>query len=183
MAESIHASFALPDPVTTRPSLTDVGSLVFSRTLEVGGTRKLGTFTANTWPTGDMVDGLINDAAQDVAAVVGIVLPENTHSMVRSVVALGASIQLEEAYYSEQVNTDNLAFRNRQTRYERRLKSLTDAVQDAQDGGDPGGVDDRLMPQFAFPASASALPASLRPPLFTADTPPDVLQFFIDRGW
>jgi hypothetical protein len=99
-----------------------------------------------TDPTRDEVDGLIDDAAADVASKVGVDLPESVHPIARRVVSIGTALLIEVG--SENYDTDR--YDRLKTLYDERLGQLLDAAQDEQTGGELGDADDRIMAAGSF---------------------------------
>lgn len=129
------------------PSVDDVARLIPVFTMADGG--QLGYFTddGRTNPSASRVAQLIEDAAQLVFARVGVDLPAGLEALVRPVIEIGAALLV--ILGAEQVNQDR--YDRLKTLYDERLAALVDAVQDADAGGDPGGVDDRGTPLGSFP--------------------------------
>lgn len=133
------------------PELAAVGALLRARTKDDDG-NELGTFTADTRPTGEQVTALIPDALGDVASVVGNEIPEPLRSQARFVVALGTAMLVELSYFPEQVGTVTSPYDNLKVLYDERLARLRTAMEsgdvDLPGVGEPGSGD----PQFAFGA-------------------------------
>lgn len=128
------------------PSAAQLAQFLRARTdRRYGG--ETGTFTATSSPTLDQAESYIQDAAGDVVAEVGRIIPVGAHDLFRTVVKIGAALLVE--VNSEQINEPRAT--RLQAMYDARLARLTNAVQDVEAGGDPGQVDDRAMPLGTFP--------------------------------
>lgn len=136
------------------PSVQQVASFLRARTIGDGG-GQTGTFLnatdpgGPTDPTRDQVGDYIAEAAGDVIAEVGRVIPAGAQDLFRRVVTIGAALLVE--VNSEQVN--EARYDRLKTLYDERLARLNEAVQEVDAGGDPGDVDDRVMPLGLFPAA------------------------------
>lgn len=112
------------DQVT--PTLADIGALLHART-NSGGT-ELGTFTADTTPTGDQVAALITMAIGDLGARVGVGIPTLYAAQARRLVALQTSSLVEASYFPGELDTDRSAYRQFQAMYLSGVESLILAI-------------------------------------------------------
>jgi hypothetical protein len=129
-----------------RPSVADVARQISARTVANGGQQ--GTFTTATRPTATAVEGHIDDAAAVVLGKVGLQLPNGVWSIVRTVIAVRAAMLIERgADDFNEARYDRL-----RDDYKDRLAELTEATQEAEAGGDPGDVDDQVLPLHSFPS-------------------------------
>lgn len=139
------------------PTVRDVGLKLLSRTTDQYG-NKLGTFTSTTEPTEADVLGIIRQAALDVADDVGDDIPEGLHDDAANLVALKAAIQIEESYFSEQVNTGRSIHPQLEKNYDRDLVRLQRQATLAREGqtsvtdAGPGS-----SPAYSFPDSMSIM--------------------------
>lgn len=139
-----------PGRAFPRPSVADVGALMRARTKTFGG-EEPGTFTADTRPTGDQVQSLIEKAAGDVLSALEIdQVPERLREATRSLTALRAGLLVELSYWPEQVTADRGPYAQLKQLYDDGLKSLHAALRDAGDST----VDSATgMPAHTFPAA------------------------------
>lgn len=121
------------------PTLGDVAILLRLRHVSRGAQQT--TFDATTDPTATEVTALIQNALDLVAGRVGQLLPEAVWGMAKRVVALRTALSIEPG--SRDFNEARL--RELRAQYEEELPALIDAAQDAEDGGDPGEVDDPTL--------------------------------------
>lgn len=147
-----------------RPTVTDVANLLRARTQAKGG-RETGTFSANTRPTADEVDGMIDEALNDVlgkvhtteqmtAMGVDAVEVEAYEQRIRGAVKLYAAVLIETSYFPEQIRTGQSAADVYKALYESRIKALiaegeTGEVQG--EGGEGSGGDSSGHAFWGFP--------------------------------
>lgn len=117
-----------------RPTVTDVANLLRART-QIKGGGEAGTFNANTRPTADQVDGLIDEAVDEVLGKVKSLAefaelgpaPEECEAYerrVRGAVKLYAAILVEASYYPEQIKTGQSIATLYKELFEGRIKAL-----------------------------------------------------------
>lgn len=141
------------------PSVDDVAALVRARTKTAFGGEE-GTFTRDTRPTADQVEGLIEQAAGDILSALG-------SSGVCAAVALDASgtcalkaaMLVELSYFPEQSADENsspyLAY---EKLAERRMETLIRRAGAECPGG--SGIEGELA-QYAFPERAEGVEGAL----------------------
>lgn len=156
----------------TRPSVQDVAGLLRART-KIRGGGEAGTFNTQTRPTADEVEGLIDDALDEVGGKVqpvdgtlpygdGWNAPGSAYERrYRGAVRLYAAILIETSYFPEQVKSGQSAASTYQTLYESRIKALiaegeTGSPQGEGSGG-PGGGDSPADAAWSFPQDAGGL--------------------------
>lgn len=136
LADVVRVS-ELPDPgapLGVVPTVADIGALLRARTKgsdQTGGD-ELGTFTADTRPTGAQVAALIAQAVSDVAMRVGADVDEDLHGSYRECVALRAAMLVEIGYYPEQTGDgpqDRTVYHSMRRSYEDSVETLVKAVQ------------------------------------------------------
>lgn len=112
-----------------RPTIAQVGALLRART-KVGMT-EAGTFNAQTRPTGDQVELLIDQAVADVAMRVGPEIPEVLNASGRHVVTLRAAQLVELSFFPEQQEGGGQLspYQTLRLSYEEALGKLVKAVQ------------------------------------------------------
>jgi hypothetical protein len=138
------------------PTVAAVGALLRSRTVDRGG-NELGTFTAETRPTGDQVTDLIAQAGGTAASWAGADLAEPIWPMAAAYVAIRAALLVELTYFPEQVATGRSPYAELKALADEQRKDLAGAISEA--GGNPAGGG--TEPRYAFPTT---LPISLDTP-------------------
>jgi hypothetical protein len=147
----------MSDPVAaaaTRPSLADVATLLRART-KIRGGAEAGTFTDVTRPTGDEVEGLIDEATDEVLGKVQTPEAGSAYERrVRGAIRLYTAMLVELSYFPEQIGTGRSPYASYERLYESRLKALvaegeTGAVQG--EGGDGAGGDSPADASWWFP--------------------------------
>lgn len=133
-----------------KPSVAHVGALLRTRTVDDDG-NKLGTFTNDdTEPTEDQAVEVIDEAVAEMESNVGTDIPVPLIRATRAVTSLLAAMNVELSYFPEQVGTDKSPYEALERRYNSALPRLIKALDDVQQGGDPGAQDDELVPLFNF---------------------------------
>jgi hypothetical protein len=139
------------------PTLQEVGALLRARTVDTTGT-ELGTFTADTRPTGSEAMKLIGDAATDVADEVGGDIPDAAIQTARQAAAYRAAMLIELSYYPEQVGTNRSPYAEYKALYDEKIAKIIRIVQDLEEEED---TDDTTltggMASFNFPKDAGGL--------------------------
>jgi hypothetical protein len=125
------------------------------------GGREVGTFDANTRPTSDEVDGLIDEA---VAEVLGkCKLPEEGslyEGRVRSTIALYTAILVELSYFPEQIASGKSPEPEFRSLYELRIKALIAEGETGEPQGMGGKDESPADAAWAFPEGGIGLPAT-----------------------
>lgn len=137
----------------SRPTVEEVGALIRARTktsLSGGGT-EVGTFNANTRPTGDEVTSMIERIDSSLAVRLGANLPEVVWPAVRETIALKAAMWVERARQPEQISDTQSAYSELKEEYEEAWTALRESVREAGSGEDPGAIDDAYLPSSSFP--------------------------------
>ena len=100
------------------PTTADVAALLTARTRGASG-EEVGDFTADTRPTSEQVESLIEQSANLLTALTGGQdLPEGVATdAMRSLVSLRTAMSVELAFFSEQVGTDSSPFDKLQSMY------------------------------------------------------------------
>jgi len=86
-------------------TLESVGNLIMARTKDKYG-NELGTFNADTRPTGDNVLEIIEQAADDVTTILDTDIPQGAYEYVRQAISLKAACIIERSYFPEQINNN-----------------------------------------------------------------------------
>jgi hypothetical protein len=132
------------------PGVVNVGAILRARTKD-RSQNEVGTFTADTRPTGDQVAVLIEQAVSDVVDVVGSDLPTPTWGSATYVAALSAAMQVELSYFPEQVGTGRSPYAQLKDLYDVRLERLRKAVIAERAGGNEVDPSAALAPSYDFP--------------------------------
>lgn len=136
------------------PSVNSIGALLRARTLTTAGV-EIGTFTSDTRPTDSGVALLIGQAASALSEDIGAEIPESVWPAAKSLTRIGAAMLVELSYFPEQIGTNRSPYIQLERMYDKRLKSLMTAVEQAGGGDEPGSVDDAQLPSYGgFPTTA-----------------------------
>lgn len=144
------------DAGTWVPAVADVGALLRARTKDSNG-NELGTFTANTRPTGDEVALLIQQAADDILAATGADIPALVAGVARSMAVYRAAMLVELSYWPEQVASNKSPYAAYKALYDQGLPTLVKAVMSAEAGEDVGGEDVARFPSYSFPQDTGGM--------------------------
>lgn len=128
------------------PTTADVALYVAQRVSDATG-----DFTASTVPSAAKVTSLIALAAEDVYAAVGDVdlVDPTLVNAARHVTALGAAVEIERSFTSNEAEERSPRLDSLQSQYEKALKRLQDAAQYAAGSDVPDAV-------YGFPDITSA---------------------------
>lgn len=162
------------------PSVQDVANYLRARTRGPSGA-EIGTFTDDTVPTDDQVDGLIDAAGPFVTGALGEV-PEACQVGARSLWALKAAEMIEISYYPEQLAPGGTVSALRAL-----YADLLISVQSCVSGGGGGGEDgDSTPPQSCFYDLCGAEPAGFGVPPYgrfiDGVTPVEIVTRVIDSS-
>jgi|SRR6516162_577929 hypothetical protein len=143
----VNSNVVISDPIQNipqaeepwLPSVRDVALKILSRTRDSHG-NQLGTFTTDTVPTATDCAAIIGQAALDVAKVLGDNIPDSMYDDVGNLIAVRAAMQIELAYYSEQVNTGRSIYPQLEKDYETEVPLLSKQLITVIDGGEMGPV-------------------------------------------
>lgn len=139
-------------------SVETVGSVLRARTRDTQG-NEVGTFTAETRPTGDQVNSLIGNAVGDLASAVGADLPQPLWGQAAAAATYKAAMLVELSYFPEQVAQGRSPYAQLKDLYDEALASLKVAIGGDAPGEAPGAPS---PPDYAFPL-VSTLDAVLGP--------------------
>ena len=133
------------------PLVADVGAILRARTKDAND-NELGTFTANTRPTGDQVDELIETAITDIESEVGSV-PDVLQDAARRVAALGTALLVELSHWPNEVAQGRSPYDQLKELYDARFTRLKAQIDDVNAGGDVGGGSESEvpLPVYEFP--------------------------------
>lgn len=127
--------------------ISDIGSILRARTKDVNG-KELGTFTADTRPTGEEVTNLILTATGDIVDEHGANLPPDLWPQARRLSALGTAMLVELSYFPEQVATGRSPYEQLKALYDAAWERLAENLAD-EDPEDEIG--EAHLPRFGFP--------------------------------
>lgn len=139
------------------PTLVDVAALIRARTKDRVG-NEVGTFTADTRPTGVEVQAFITEAVNHVSLRAGPRLPDNAKSDARDAAALRAAYRVERSYWPEQLARDSSSYEALKAEYDQLMGDLADTLQDAN-----LATTSRMGSVPALSPTLSAYPDDLRP--------------------
>lgn len=109
---------------------------------------EVGTFTAQTRPTDEQVNGLIVTASNDVAAAIVVEIPEALWPAAQSVASYRAAMLVELSYFPEQVAAGRSPYEHIRDLYNAALANLLALVIVEAPGADPEAPS---PPAYAFP--------------------------------
>jgi hypothetical protein len=144
-----------------KPTIREVANEILSRTRDANGVL-LGTFTSETTPTDEKVAEMIQQAADEVEAVVDDDLPESVWDTARQVIAIRTAMQIELSFYSDQVESGRSPYAQLRQQYEDALEYLATATAREQEE-DAAGVESPLTPMMARGSFPDAQPWLTRP--------------------
>lgn len=110
------------------PTIDEVGRRTASRTMIVETGERVGTFNADTRPTGDEVTELIQDAIVVVSSAVGVDLDEEFLPMARAAAIAHTCMSIEMSYYPETTTTGDSAFHAFDERFKQQITYLETAL-------------------------------------------------------
>jgi hypothetical protein len=117
-----------PEPVTWAPTVADVAAHIRARTKDAGG-NEVGTFDANTRPTGDQVELLIENALRCVQTQIGIdPCTERLQEEAGAATALYAAMLVEVSYFPEQTSASGSSFNSLKALFDPQMKALDQEV-------------------------------------------------------
>lgn len=136
-------------------TVRSVGTILRARTVDANG-NELGTFTADTRPTAEQVQELLDEAVGRLASEVGSDIDAKFWAQARSVAALDAALTVELTYWPEQVATGRSPYEQLKELHTERRAALVKAVSEEGDDTDEevGGAG---SPSYGFPADAGGL--------------------------
>lgn len=112
----------------TRPTVHELSSLMRAR-LKTEFSSDNDAFNADTVPTADEADGLIDLAVDGVRIKLGDAIPPLYWKHCRTAILFKAAALVEITYYPEQANSDNSAYALYQDQYNEIVATLVHALQ------------------------------------------------------
>lgn len=111
-----------------RPTVDEVGKRLAARTMEAETGNRIGTFNAETRPTGEEVHDLIDDALTVVGAAVGVDLDAEFVPMAKAAVIAYTCMSIELSFYPESTDAGDSAFRALKERFTQQVEYITEAL-------------------------------------------------------
>lgn len=142
--------------VSWAPTVEDAGRLLRARTKDSNGT-EIGTFNANTRPTGTAVQLLIAQAIGDVRALLGSTVPVAVEGAAKFAATLRTAMLIELSYFPEQVRGDHSAYSEYKALYDGVMDGLLPDSSGGTDGGVGGALAANVLPSYFFPEDTGGL--------------------------
>lgn len=132
------------------PTVGDVGTLLRARTRDSNGVEQ-GRFTADTRPTADQAESIIDMATSQVQGQLPAgTVPTSYWSAVSELIAIDAAMLIELSYFPEQIRSNNSAYPEYKDMYSEKLARLIERID--EEGVDPGVIISEGAPQWdGFP--------------------------------
>ena len=128
-----------------------------SRTVDQYGNR-LGTFTAETTPTDTEAQAIIDVTMPEIADVIGDDIPEYLWDDAASVSSIRAAMQIEIAFFSEQIASNRSAYQPLKDKYEEVMGNLVKQVTTADEDSTGAVVSGTTgVVSYSFPPPANWL--------------------------
>lgn len=129
-----------------------VGAILRARTRDTNG-NEVGTFSTETRPTQEQVEGLIYVAVSDLASCVGPDIEEQYWEQAAVIVSYKVAMLVELSYFPEQVATGRSPYEQLKELYTDALACLKAAVLGGGTGlpGDPSSLPGE--PSYCFPVA------------------------------
>jgi len=128
------------------PTLADIGALMHARTLDTMG-NEIGTFTDATRPTGEEVNRLILQAADDVMAGFDVDIPQGAYRYAKQAIIYRTAMLIELGYWPEQINTGRSPYPQYAAMFDAFMINLATAI--AREQTEEVTGDDDLPPGYA----------------------------------
>lgn len=139
------------------PSIAQVAAHIMSRTVNQYGVR-LGTFTPDTTPTDTEVQSIIEITMPEIADIIGDDVPEFLWDDATTVASIRVAMQVEIAFFSEQVNSSRSAYPLLKEKFESTVENLSKQVTAAGDGSTGAVVSGTTnSPSYAYPQPSNWL--------------------------
>lgn len=125
-SEELQVTYTLPiaGPTDAMPSVDDVAALLQERTWANGVQQ--GTFNADTTPTADQAQRLIDLAVEDVLIAFGGTVPDGYESRARMLATLRAATLIENSFFRRDVESGTSPYAQYQAMYLADLERLGD---------------------------------------------------------
>jgi hypothetical protein len=115
-----------------RPTVDEIGKRLAARTMETDTGNRIGTFNADTRPTGEEVHDLIDDALTVVGAAVGVDLEAQYVPMAKAAVIAYTCMSVEMSFYPEATEAGDSAFHALKERFTQQIEFITNALNQQQ---------------------------------------------------
>jgi hypothetical protein len=110
------------------PTIDEVGKRIAARTMEAETGQRVGTFNAETRPTGEEVADLIQDALTVVGAAVGVDLDAQYVPMAKAAAIAYTCMSIEMSYYPESTESGDSSFRAFKERFTQQIEYISTAL-------------------------------------------------------
>jgi hypothetical protein len=140
-----------------RPLVADVGEIIRSRTVDANATEQ-GTFTADTRPTYEQVDHIIDRAMWKLEAKFGPVVKQELVGAAAEVVALRAALMIELSFFGDQIRADRSPYLELKELYDEAISDYDLQRRELGTDDTPGTDDDNAgagLPSYSFPVLTS----------------------------
>lgn len=143
------------------PTKDDVAFWLRARLVSDYGQDKT-TFDSQTTPTGDQVDGIIEQAVETLSLEIGDLDAEDASNpecleenlgKAKKLAALYGAMIVELSFFPEQTTTDRSPYRNLKDQFDERLPALKKSIDKCFGEGGEGGSDSghpARLPAFSF---------------------------------
>lgn len=149
------------------PTLTDIGTVTRTRTRDQFGA-ELGTFSDDTYPSGDSVNTLIQNAVgyiEGFAAAGGVEIGDGCAGNAKSAIVYRVAFSIELGFYPEQITGDHSPYDNFKDLYESAINQLARCLgipepdDSTGNGGNDQNDDETAIAQFGFPTRVLGMTA------------------------
>ena len=132
------------------PTLADIGAIMRARTKTVNGD-EIGTFTDETRPTGEEVNRIILQAANDVTSTYDTDIPVAAYRWATQAITYRAAKLIEISYFPEQIATGRSPYPEYNALFDEALGWLATAI--GRETAEESGVEvlSPGMPYWTFP--------------------------------
>lgn len=114
----------------TPPEVADVGAILRARTTN-SASKEVGTFDGTTRPTGDQVQGYIDQAVDEVLTAVGNEFFREEYARnAANLAAIRAAMSVEQSHFPEQIADGTSMYDALSDRFVKGIAALADAVRD-----------------------------------------------------
>jgi hypothetical protein len=111
-----------------RPTVDEVAKRLVARTMEADTGNRVGTFNADTRPTGEEVHDLIDDALTVVSSAVGVDLDAEFLPMAKAATIAYTAMSIEMSYYPETTEAGDSSFRAFKERFAQQVEYIETAL-------------------------------------------------------
>lgn len=149
------------------PTLSDIGTVTRTRTRNQFGA-ELGTFSDDTYPSGDSVNTLIQNAVgyiEGFAAAGNVEIGAGCYDNAKSAIIYRVCFSIELGFYPEQITGDHSPYDQFLALYESAINQLARClgINEPDDSGGSGtgksNDPETILPQFGFPLQVQTMTA------------------------